>query len=236
MILVAAHIKTSTEMCYLPMNEGSGEPHDSSGFNNVVANYGASWVTGSYGRAMSFDGINDYVDCGTDVRLQPTDTFAIGLWIKPALNQEYCYDTIEGNYGLAGVVDGANSTTYWSWQLRYGSADACSLGLQVNTAAGGKWVTLGYNLPTATWSYILASFDRDIERIYVDGVLKDTNNFTATTITTNAATKLMFGVAGWGVSNTYYEGLISRPTFYNLDPPVADILSYYNTTKGIYGL
>lgn len=37
---------------------------DSSGNANDGTVYGASWVDGKFGKALSFDGIDDYVDCG----------------------------------------------------------------------------------------------------------------------------------------------------------------------------
>lgn len=228
--------KSNTCALYIPLNEGTGTPHDSSGYGNSITNHGATWVNGSYGRAMAFNGTDQSFDCGNDVRLQPTDQFGIGLWVLPAANQEYCYDGSKGNYGIAGSCDGADTTTYWSWQLRYGSSVDCTLGLQVNSAVGSKWVEVGSNLSTTDWSYVFAYFTPTLEKILVNGIVKDTNNYATTTINTNVANKIFLGVAGWGTSNTYYEGKISDFRFYKVLPTDAEILSYFNTTKGRYGL
>jgi len=52
---------------YWRFDEGSGTTaYDSSGNDNTgTLINGSSWVDGKYGKALSFDGENDYVDCGT---------------------------------------------------------------------------------------------------------------------------------------------------------------------------
>jgi flagellin-like protein len=42
----------------------SGLVLDGSGYNNHGTIYGATWVDGPYGEALSFDGVDDYVDVG----------------------------------------------------------------------------------------------------------------------------------------------------------------------------
>jgi hypothetical protein len=54
----------------MPMNEGQGHPHDSSGYGNNGINYGADWVSGDFGWALEFvSANNDYVDCGNPTSL-----------------------------------------------------------------------------------------------------------------------------------------------------------------------
>ncbi len=51
-------------VAYYSFDEGSGNVlHDLSGNENDGTIYGAKWVDGKYGKALEFDGINDYVDC-----------------------------------------------------------------------------------------------------------------------------------------------------------------------------
>lgn len=221
---------------YWSLNEGSGTTaKDKSGNGNdgTLQNMDDSdWVDGVVGRALDFDGSNDHLDCGKDSSLQPTDELTISTWIKPKPNQEYCYDGSKGNYGVAGSVDAAEGTTKWSWQLRYGSADACTLGWQVNTEAGSKWVTIGSNLPTDSWTHILATFNGTEQKIYVDNVLKDTETFAATTIKVDVDNKILMGVAGWGNSNTYYEGKIDEFRIYNRELNDAEISWLFKNPGG----
>ena len=46
-------------------DEGQGNiAHDSSGNNNHGTIYGAKWVDGKFGKALEFDGVDDYVEIG----------------------------------------------------------------------------------------------------------------------------------------------------------------------------
>ena len=206
-------------------DENSGSiAFDSVGDKDGIIN-GAIWTSGVEGSALYFDGVNDYVNLGDSVS---SDKFTISLWIKPQPNQEYCYDGTSGNYGVAGVIDSVEGTTNWDWQLRYGSADSCSLGLQLNTVDGGKWVTIGKNLNTNIWNHIVITFSGTEEKIYVNNVLEDTNIFALTTINTNTNNKLFIGGAGWGESNTYFAGIIDEVQVYDraLSPTeISDIYS-----------
>ncbi|MEM4461217.1 MAG: hypothetical protein QXY70_03730, partial [Nanopusillaceae archaeon] len=70
---------------YLPFDEGSGNiVYDYSGNNNHGVLYNnLVWTDGMFGRALSFDGIDDYVDCGNIPSLTLTGPFSLSAWIKP---------------------------------------------------------------------------------------------------------------------------------------------------------
>jgi hypothetical protein len=55
---------------------------DSSPYYNHGTVYGASWVTGKYGNALSFDGANDYVDCGDDNSLNLMGDMTFTMWVN----------------------------------------------------------------------------------------------------------------------------------------------------------
>ena len=183
---------------------------DAVGDNDGVV-FGATATTGHINGAYSFDGENDYIDFGNDDSLQLSDKLTLDLWINPRENQEHCYDGLKGNYGVAGMMNSVDETVTWGWQLRYGSNDEdCSLGLQLNTLSGNKWVTLGENIDANTWSHVTAIFDGGTLKIYLNGVLKDTSVFATTSIITNNNNKLFLGNAGWGLYNTYFNGSIDE--------------------------
>jgi hypothetical protein len=43
---------------------------------------GPTWVNGKFGKALSFDGVDDYVDCGTNINI--TTAITIEAWVKPS--------------------------------------------------------------------------------------------------------------------------------------------------------
>jgi hypothetical protein len=67
----------------VPMDEGSGSTvYDQSGNNFNGTIYGATWTHGRYGNALSFDGVDDYVDFGTAPSLSGTTDFSVAFWLK----------------------------------------------------------------------------------------------------------------------------------------------------------
>lgn len=56
---------------------------DSSGNGNAGTLNGAVWTKRNYGGALSFDGTDDYVDCGNGTDLNLTGSLTIAAWIRP---------------------------------------------------------------------------------------------------------------------------------------------------------
>jgi hypothetical protein len=113
------------------LDEGSGSTaYDSVGGNDGTIT-GATWTTGKYGNALSFDGNGDYVDCGNDESLNLTDIFTVSAWFKDdnpsvqnrnrgivtKLQQEWSGSRYRGyslviGWGYPSMMLGAGSDTY----------------------------------------------------------------------------------------------------------------------------
>jgi hypothetical protein len=79
-------------------DEGSGTvANDSSGNgNNGTLNGDPKWVVGYFGSALEFDGVDDWLDCGSDPSLDLT-TWTITFWLKVNENKDYNGYIIKGN-------------------------------------------------------------------------------------------------------------------------------------------
>ena len=68
-------------------DEGAGDvATDSSGNGNdgVLINE-PEWVDGKFGKALRFDGVDDYVDIPDSPSLSPTEQMSIVAWIYPVI-------------------------------------------------------------------------------------------------------------------------------------------------------
>jgi hypothetical protein len=77
--------QTSTDVVgYWNFDEASGVlTGDSSGYDNIgTLSTGPTWVDGKYGKALSFDGINDYVEVPDSDSLDITNEITIEAWIN----------------------------------------------------------------------------------------------------------------------------------------------------------
>lgn len=194
---------------------------DLSGYNNNGTFYGnnsENWTVGKFGDSANFSRINKtYVGVGNDSSLYPGEEFTVDLWIKPDPDQEFCYNATlnHGNYGIIAIASDPWSSSTWSYQLRYGSADNCSLGMQVNTGLGSKWVTVGYNLSTTEFTHIVVTVNSTKMKLYVNKTLTDTESYTSTYIKNNTNNEFMIGIDGWGNSGTLYSGSVDDVKLWN---------------------
>jgi hypothetical protein len=63
-------------------DEGSGTTAYDSAGDNDGAIYGATWTGGQIGGALSFDGVDDYVDVGNDSSLKPPLPVTLSAWVN----------------------------------------------------------------------------------------------------------------------------------------------------------
>ncbi len=78
-----AKIDWETAVGIWTFDDGKGDiAEDSSGKGNDAKIIGAKWTEGKFGKALEFDGVDDYVDCGSDESLNPTDAITVVAWIK----------------------------------------------------------------------------------------------------------------------------------------------------------
>jgi RHS repeat-associated protein len=160
-------------------------------------------TSGKFGNALSFDGVNDYLDAGKKSNLNVKSAITIEAWINPAVAQEKCWDGVSGNYGVLSKVGGPANSANWSWQLRYGAPDGCNLGFQFNgNPEGIKWVTFKKNLKAGQWYHIVGTFNGKEIKSYLNGKLKDTNKISSIKGYQN---KLLIGNDGWA---NYFNGKI----------------------------
>ena len=91
---------------YWNFEENNGDTaYDRSGNGNDGTIHGASWTTGISGNALSFDGVDDYVDIGNNVK--PPFPVTVSAWVKLNELNNVCIlrndklDSGSYRYGLA---------------------------------------------------------------------------------------------------------------------------------------
>jgi len=134
-------------------DEGSGAiAHDSAGSNHGQLINGPVWTTGQIAGALSFDGINDFVNCGSGP--SNYDNITVSAWMKTATK-----GVLVSNRDAGG--------SYGTWYSLYSS----SIEIGDNSQGGYRGVT--FNTPTLNnvWHHIVYTKDGINHAIYVDGSL-----------------------------------------------------------------
>lgn len=212
---IPAPIDANT-MLYLPMNEGIGsKAMDHSGHINNGTIYGASWTTGIEKYALSFDGIDDYVNCGSGVSLNMTAALGISIHVNP--NTGYG----ETN---ARIISHDESTRWYVYVV-----DATkNVRMYLYTTAGVIAVNTSSPLPIGISTNLAFTFDGDYLRLFINGILEDTSvKKTGSIPTTNRILAIASNYSG----GTNFNGTIDEVRIYNRALSPNEIYDHYSRLK-----
>jgi len=182
-----------------------------------------------YGSAFDFDGVDDVIDCGT--QLLPTDTrdpFSISCWVNPDTT-----DTAE--HQIVAQEDGGDS----NFEGPFMSLDDNRWEGHLRTQSGGsdvvREVTRSNSSSTSTWYHVVVTYDgsKDVSglRVYENGQEPTTvttknqpisNNYGATENTSIGARDPN------GSTSTFYDGQITDVRIYNKALSSSEVDQIYN--------
>ena len=211
----AAKLKVPTNtglVGYWSMNEGTGSfTGDSSGNKNTgTLTGGPTWVDGKRGKALSFDGSNDYVNLGVSPQLTPNN-ITISAWVKA--------DTFQSLWH--GIV--SNMT---SW----GTGFSLQIGTTQKIAAmvSGTYLTTNWTPKIDTWYHIVATHDSTTNEnvLYVNGNRENSSTYP---VSYEANAKTYIGVF-YTSPNLFFDGLIDEVRVYNRALSAAEIQALYNSS------
>ena len=134
---------------------------DSSGSGNTgTLTSGAGWGAGQNSAAVSFDGVDDYVQVGSQSSLVMTNTASFTAWIHPAapFTSGGIIINKEGEYEIARFSDGTIQCAF------------------ANTNPGWNWINTGAVAPLNQWTHVAVVYESGIVKTYINGVLTHTYN------------------------------------------------------------
>ena len=172
---------------------------DLSGKGHTGAIFGATRVTsGKFGKALSFDGISNWVTVGSSPSLNLTTGITLEAWVNPASSTTAWRDVImkeqvgEAIYDLyADTGDGQPGGGVFM------SAE--------NIVSGGSL------LPANTWTHLASTYDGANQILYVNGV-QVASRAQSGAIKVSAGPLRIGGDSVWG---DYFQGLIDEVRVYN---------------------
>lgn len=181
---------------------------DSTAFANAGTNSGSTTIAGMIGEGQSFDGVDDFIDVGSDSSID--DLYlgggTVSAWIFPI-------GWGEGNYGriidktlnnLAG--QGHSFRVFVSGDVR------TQRDFETNR---GNWFTAPNSIVLGQWYHVVSVYDdSDIDTapdIYINGVSQSiaADDLPAGARLSDAAHSLFIGNAAWGTDRTF-EGIIDE--------------------------
>jgi hypothetical protein len=193
-------VDTSGLVAAYGFEEGGGTLADdkSSSNNDGTVNGPLSTDAGRFGRALSFDGINDRVDVPDSASLDLTDQMTLEAWVKPAQHAAWRTVMLKEN--------GSANLTY----AMYGSSWNDNPSGHVNPGTE-QWTRGVSPLPVATWSHLAVTYDGATLRLFVNGAQVSSAAITGGLIQTSTGALRIGGNAIWG---EYFKGEIDEVRVY----------------------
>jgi hypothetical protein len=207
---------------YWAFEEGKGAKARDSSFNS---NHGdltnmeeADWVDGKLGKALDFDGSDEYVDCGNDSSLSITSNITIAAWIKSFDWTVNTFPTV-----LAKRLNDESKETNYMIQYDGGSL---YFYFYNDGWVGYYWTTLP---PENEWHHIAVTYNSTNVSLYYDGTLEKVEPETTSMLPTTGHLNLGTGRADY--SYHFYKGLIDEVRIYNRVLETSEIEALYKSGR-----
>jgi fibronectin type 3 domain-containing protein len=181
---------------------------DSSGKSSTGTLSGATWATGGrFGRALSFDGVNDVVTVPDSNALDLSPGMTLEAWVKPTTVNDWRTVLLKERpgqlvYALYATGDNGRPLT--------------------EVAAGSQRDARGTAaLPVGVWTHLAATYDASTLRLYVNGTQVASTAISGALQNSAGALKIG-GNAIWG---EYFSGLIDEVRVYERALSAAEIVA-----------
>jgi len=215
---------TTGLLAYYPFN-GNANDATGNGYNGIPMNSPALTTdkAGNANSAYYLDGIDDYIQIPTGTSINPTDQLSVAMYFYPTRHQvssmlgKVNYTTGLGiqfqaaiDFSLfPGIMFGVN-----------GSATGCS-----TTHINDSYTNSGTAFALNQWHCFVATFNKGVHKLYVDGALVSTVNagFTALNQCPNGAIQIGSWLASDG---QFFQGKIDEVRIYGRELTAADAAAF----------
>ena len=201
---------------YLPLWKLDGDSFaDRSAYGHLCTNYGSLWTP----RGRSFDGVDDYVDCGNLNLDWNNINFTVEAWAKLEVDNTW--------RGLVGNRFGAGNANWWTLGIRSDGE------VVIETGPTGKVVYLRSKVYPAGlgWKHYVAVKSGNVFKLFISiisrGTLTIPGNVGGTT------NELRIGM--WAGLPQIWYGLISLVLVYSRVLTFQEILDHYIIGKEMFG-
>jgi hypothetical protein len=150
--------------------------------------------------SFTFDGVDDYIDVGSDRTLNFARNFSIEAWVWPAVNKEQWIFAKQDSYGL-GLVNGNPVFVTYN---------------------GERYLMENVSIPPNTWTHLAMVLDRrNTLNVYVNGELADT--YEGVTPAQASAATAKIGVQDPESGTGFWEGWLANVRVWNVALTEAEI-------------
>ncbi len=180
---------------------------------NSSCSVAARTTSGKFGRALAFDGVDDWVTVNDSMVLDLTKGMTLEAWVYPTATMSSWRNVLlkEQTGGLAYGL--------------YANSDSSQPVASINIGGGDKNLAGGSALAANSWVHLAATYDGVTERLYVNGNQVASKAQTGNMTVSGGALRIG-GNSVWG---EYFKGFIDEIRVYNRALTATEIKTDMNT-------
>lgn len=189
--------------------------------SNLAQRLNKTGIPGSVGKALQFDGTNNYVNVGDIAALEYTGAMTIATWVK--------WDDFTGNQSLMGKSASSNIGYRF---FKFGGSSGNLVG-QMGDGGNDFFNNLQYsgtNFSTGVWYHLALTYDGSVGRLYVDG--SEVANFSK--VTTLSTTNNNFTIGSESSTNQKVKGTQDEVCTWSRGLTAGEVSDLYNSGSGLY--
>jgi len=223
-------------------DEGQGTAAGDSAGENHGTIHGAEWTDGKFGKALSFDGVDDYVEVADDpsLRFMQSSSFTISCWVMPAAEGEGGQilskmrsagggvDSEDGTskgpsprlgiwHGRSGLLNATRQVGVFGYHMGWSSTTSAFGFAAESSWKGAVSTKTGHDsAPAGSWYHVAAVYSGTDVRIYLNGELKDRRTFDLDTGSTTPDKDLVIGALSYDSTiSRFFAGKIDEVCIYD---------------------
>jgi hypothetical protein len=178
--------------------------------------YGAARVEGRYGKALHFDGLNDYVYIGNSSSLEFNQSITIACWVK-----------VDGTTGEYQSFISQHWGSVSSYALEFWP-DAKTPQFSVWTSASShKYAVSNISLDFGQWTFLAGTFDGQKIKMYFNGTLTGIDDLVGLMEVKDYPFTIGAHVIDW--DRNWFNGTIDNVLLYNRALNVEEIQALYTS-------
>src|SRR6185436_14573426 len=192
-------------------SEGAGTTvTDLTGTGNTGVIGGATWTSGGrYGKALSFDGVSNWVTVNDSPSLDLTTNMTIEAWVNPA--------TTSGWQSVLYKERPAATDAGNAWALYASDSSAPPAVYAAIDGASNSWThATGTSMAALnTWTHLAGTFDGTSLRLYVNGTLVRTLSLRGRITATAGPLRIGGNAPSIPHGGQFFKGVIDEVRIYN---------------------
>jgi hypothetical protein len=183
--------------------------------NNGTLMNGATFATGMVGQAFSFDGVNDFVQMPSNAAQDPTTTATLDAWVKfnqtPSQAGRHMEFISKGSFGSDFDLGAPTDDKFYLY------------------ISGGLNVGSTTVIQPDVWYHVAGTWDATGLKMYVNGVLENTNSTPNITRTAQPTRPLTIGNGSeFDRNQRWFSGLIDEAEIFNRALSASEIQAIFN--------